>query len=622
MCPHARLFTQASSENGFQFGYTDQYGFQGLQCRVVDDAYWELLVSGAEGWSYLSRFQWWFTPQRLELPIHATLRLPSREAPPPFTLQGVTVLRQEGLTDMEEDEPSLEWLTPAACESLESLSLEEHWQELTGLETVLRSCGPRLRELSLPRRMALSPEEVAAVTTLSGLQSLQVTLGDEDGLSQLVSGLPHLRRLTVWGIEKERDWSLRPLSALHQLERLGLHGVCFRSVEPLRALSSLRELDLSETAVKDWSPLADLHQLRSLSLKRCTSFTKVHLPPAVCGSLTTLDLSYTAVDDFDFLSQCPLLEELYLLKCGVTRLPEGCHALRVVDLFGSDIADLGPLAACHRLERVGVDFTNVSDLSPLRGLCHLQVVELSGCVVTDITPLADAVPVLRKVDLPAGVTSLETLRGAVRLEELDMESCGVRTLEPLRGLPRLKTLKMEYCEEVTSLEPLRACPQLTTVLAKSSGVADLTGLAECPSLHHLSIDGCHELTSLEALRGSAVGVLEARYNRFSDLSPLRACHRLNTILLNDCKKVASLDALRGHALLRVVGAGALPIHSVEPLATCPLLEDVMLYSCPHLTAEALRPLLQLPHLRDLMCHGSGMDMANVREMFGERVNVS
>lgn len=104
----------------------------------------------------------------------------------------------------------------------------------------------------------------------------------------------------------------------------------------------------------------------------------------------------------------------------------GRTGLRWLDLTGSDVKDLSPLAGLAQLQQLGLaGCTGVADLAPLAGLHQLQTLNLYGC---------------------PGVADLGPLAGIAQLEVLDLGGCpGVADLAPLAGLAQLRWLALLRC---------------------------------------------------------------------------------------------------------------------------------------------------------------------------------
>jgi internalin A len=153
---------------------------------------------------------------------------------------------------------------------------------------------------------------------------------------------------------------LGPLSSLTALEELSL----FRPVSDLIPLLS------------DLIPLASCTRLRTLSIYTSHGGAWPHsileppldLSPLASCRLESLDLCGTRISDLAPLASCTRLESL--------------------DLSYTDVSDLAPLASCLSLRRLDATSTKIIDLSPLVGLGSLEVLVLEDTGVSDLRPLA------------------------------------------------------------------------------------------------------------------------------------------------------------------------------------------------------------------------------------------
>jgi hypothetical protein len=94
----------------------------------------------------------------------------------------------------------------------------------------------------------------------------------------------------------------------------------------------------------------------------------------------------------------------------------------VLDLYGTGVSDLTPLAGLTGLHTLHLSRTDVSDLAPLAALTGLQSLYLYGTGVSDLTPLA-------------GLTGLHTLH----LSDTSVSDASVAELR--RSLPDLTTYR-------------------------------------------------------------------------------------------------------------------------------------------------------------------------------------
>jgi hypothetical protein len=104
----------------------------------------------------------------------------------------------------------------------------------------------------------------------------------------------------------------------------------------------------------------------------------------------------------------------------------GLTRLQVLDVRGSDVNDLAPLAGLAQLQELHLDgCTGIADLAPLAGLAQLWYLRLNGCPgVADIAPLAGLGQLLG-LDLSGctSVTDLAPLAGVAKLLKLNLHGC-------------------------------------------------------------------------------------------------------------------------------------------------------------------------------------------------------
>ncbi|MBW4981291.1 hypothetical protein KZZ07_01950 [Mameliella sp. CS4] len=146
----------------------------------------------------------------------------------------------------------------------------------------------------------------------------------------------------------------------------------------------------------------------------------------------------------------------------LTDLPDGLARLDWItwlDLEGTRITDLAPLASLTRMEKLDLRGTPVTDLSALSGMTHLRNLFLEGTEVADLAPLA-ACGRLREVWLDGThVTDLAPLARCRGLRQLSIRRTGVTDLSPLKGLPELAVLDLTG-SQVQDLRPVLGLPAL------------------------------------------------------------------------------------------------------------------------------------------------------------------
>ena len=146
--------------------------------------------------------------------------------------------------------------------------------------------------------------------------------------------------------------------------------------------------------------------------------------------------------------------------------------LQRLELQGSDIADLTPLAALAQLQHLSLTSTEVADLAPLAALAQLQHLSLTSTKVADLAPLAALAQLQRLYLTSTKVADLAPLAALAQLQHLYLAGTEVADLAPLTLLPKLRFLDASGCR-------LQGFPP--ALLAKAS----LTNLV----LHRTSIPG-------------------------------------------------------------------------------------------------------------------------------------
>ena len=118
--------------------------------------------------------------------------------------------------------------------------------------------------------------------------------------------------------------------------------------------------------------------------------------------------------------------------------------LAALDLSGTTLIDLTPLAHLPRLHALDLSSTAVRDLTPLAELNHLRKLILTSTRVQDLAPLA-ALSGLEILDL--GFTSINDIRalaGLSRLRILKLGLTKVSNVQPLQQLHSLQTLDLSF----------------------------------------------------------------------------------------------------------------------------------------------------------------------------------
>ena len=196
-----------------------------------------------------------------------------------------------------------------------------------------------------------------------------------------------------------------------------------------------------------------------------------------------------------------------------------------LDLSGTPIQNISPLAGLVNLQVLYLRHPQVHDISPLAELVNLQTLELSYTRVHDITPLAGLVN-LQRLCLPnTQVQDISPLAGLVNLQVLNLVRTQVQVISPLAGLLNLQELNLSYTK-VQDIRPLAGLVNLQTLDLQSTQVQDIRPLAGLVNLQYLYLSDTQvqvisplaELVNLQTLhlyrtQVSGVSVVELQHTR-------------------------------------------------------------------------------------------------------------
>jgi Leucine-rich repeat (LRR) protein len=233
------------------------------------------------------------------------------------------------------------------------------------------------------------------------------------------------------------------------------------------------------------------------------------------------------------------LTELSLIECDELRLLSGLPAslclLHLEDCGPDDLSCLSTSALPHLDTLLLKLCTQISDCAEFRTCTALRVLDLSGTRVHNIGPLAVTCPQLRWLSLSGcrELRDVSPLAACLRLEHLDLSRC------PKLQLSVLPVSLKSICLAGTSLDlsALTNCENLHTLdLTHSSSLSDISPLGcapVCNSLHTITLDGCVTLTCLKALVNCTslkiLSLIECEQIR--DISPLGSCTGLQRLNL-------------------------------------------------------------------------------------------
>ena len=289
---------------------------------------------------------------------------------------------------------------------------------------------------------------------------------------------------------------------------------------------------------------------------------------------------------------------------------------RHLDLRGSLVPDLEPLANLSTLERLDLDGVQISDIEPLANLTVLKRLDVMDTQISDIGPLS-YLTALERLDLDrTQISDMRPLANLPSLAWLSLMNTQILDIEPLGNLNSLKWLNLMHTR-ISNIEPLGNLNSLEYLLLSGTKVSDFTpltclttlrwlmlintqffdlrSLANLTTLERLDLDDTQvsnidPLANLPALRW-----LDLTRTTVADIGPLAGLATLKQLVLQDTKvsdigPLASLTALERLDLDRTL------VSDIKPIANLPALRSLDLTGTPITDIGPLTNLIALEHL--------------------------
>jgi Leucine-rich repeat (LRR) protein len=185
--------------------------------------------------------------------------------------------------------------------------------------------------------------------------------------------------------------------------------------------------------------------------------------------------------------------------------------LAFLDITGSQVSDLSPIASLPKLKRIGADQTKLSsDDATLFVQSHPDVLLIHH--VKDLESWWESLSsawkqVLIKANPALGTAQpkVENLTQTLKLTQLNLDGAGIETLGPVVRFVSLSSISFSNNPFVIDLLPLTEVKTLKEVVGKNTGVQDLAVLKENSLLERIDVESSpirsiQELTVLPKLR--------------------------------------------------------------------------------------------------------------------------
>ncbi|XVF89020.1 hypothetical protein PTKIN_Ptkin19aG0097800 [Pterospermum kingtungense] len=386
---------------------------------------------------------------------------------------------------------------------------------------------------------------------------------------------------------------------------------------------SLKRSNMAQVALN--CPLLDL-----LDISACHKLTDAAIRSAVtsCPLLESLDMSNcSCVSDetlreisqncstLHFLksSYCPniSLESVRLPTLRVLKLDncEGITSASMAAIAYSPMLEELDLDNCHMLTSVSLDLPHLQKIRLVHcrkfADLNVQCFKLSSITVSNCTALHRiniSSNSLQKLALQKQENLTLLALECQSLQEVDLTDCASLTNSICNvfsdggGCPMLKSLVLDNCESLTAVHfSSTSLVSLSLVGCRAITTLDLA----CPCLEKICLDGCDHLERASfcpaALRSLNLGICP-KLNTLRIDAPfmvsleLKGCGVLSEASIN-CPLLTSLDAsfcsqLKDDCLAATT-------------ASCPLIESLILMSCPSIGSDGLYSLRWLLNLTTL-----------------------
>jgi hypothetical protein len=295
------------------------------------------------------------------------------------------------------------------------------------------------------------------------------------------------------------------------------------------------------------------------------------------------------------------------------------NQLKVLDLHGKDIVDVGAITELHRprprklfLQR------NMIDVPIQRNVDSLINVNLSNNRIIDVRPLA-GLHSLEILDLSFNqIEEAGPLARLSSLRQLYLQGNKISDIRPLGELGRLTGLNasMNRIGVVQALGKLR---ELRALGLSNNELLDVSGLVEMSSLEllNLSYNRIVEVGGLAGLH--ELQVLDLAHNRIANASPLGELHRLTRLNLTgnrvvDVSELGGLKHLTKLDLSRNLIADASALSGLKYLRSVSLGGNPCCWGIPREgVARALPGRCPLFSGEDPAAAGAGCGVLKVRD---------
>ncbi|KAL1562277.1 F-box/LRR-repeat protein 15 [Salvia divinorum] len=364
-----------------------------------------------------------------------------------------------------------------------------------------------------------------------------------------------------------------------QLETLSLK--CSNMTDAVLGCPLLRDLDiatcrrLSNDAIRSAATSCPL--LESLDISDCPRVTDHELLgiASSCQNLNILDASY-----------CPFISlgSVTLSMLTVLKLHEcwGITSASMADVARSPMLEVLELDNCIILDSVSLDLPCLQSTRLVR--CHSLVHLNLRCTALSSITVSNC-PALRTISITSNALRCYCLQEVDLTECESLKNCSICDVSSSGGFCHaLRSLVLDSCKSLTAVT---LC-SMSLVSLSLGGCHSLTSLdLSCPCLENFSIDGCNYL---ERVKFSPVGLRSLILGICPKLSVLHIeAPEMVSLELKACGVLS--EALIKCPLLKSLHASFCIQFTDDCLSaivsSCPLIESLVLMSCPSVGTDGL-----------------------------------
>ena len=262
-------------------------------------------------------------------------------------------------------------------------------------------------------------------------------------------------------------------------------------VKIVKAFPSVKNFYVESKLLTDISPLKNLTV--SNGIKIYAEHVKDMTPLLKFTGIKQLYITSKAMENLKWMTPLTNLTTAVITGSDKIKSIEGIPAapkLSNVSLKVMDIADLTPVSALP-LTKLDLTGSQVKDLSPLAANTKLNELSLYGVTVADFTPLSK-VPALKRLTVYASKgANYDSLGTLAQVEKIDTGMTAMTSLDWVKTAAKLKYLGV-FAEAVKDYSPIKGSSVEALKIWSMRAPVDFAQLKDATNLKQLIVHGCDQ----------------------------------------------------------------------------------------------------------------------------------